>query len=228
MTPAEYKTWYAFHAARFPNWASFMVNLDKFPAPNKPTTSEASQAIYETLADVGLTDAIEASRRLARGDESEIDQMDQHAKAVRGVARRLSGERLRLASASTRCIGKEPTFRCLRCEDVGVVTVWHPETVRECRDADLAELIIARKRQTYTCVVACDCAKGHKHAEDAKLRSFNGKMLQLPNGLHRDARLKELVAWANRAGRHLWSPDGDPFGDEPAPEQSQIEYDPTT
>lgn len=48
------------------------------------------------------------------------------------------------------------TFKCLQCEDMGLVTAWHPDTVKSVQARD-------EKPKLRTCVYRCNCEKGQQH-----------------------------------------------------------------
>lgn len=209
MTQIEFKNWLTLHAANFPHWASWLARMDSDASGPTPTSGAVTAAMFDVLGDVSFRDAKEATLRLARGDEPEIDQFDAHARRVREVARRLSSDRLRCSlSSSSRLTQREPTYRCLRCCDDGIVEVWHPRTVRDARDADRAQEILDRKRTAYTCVVACSCDYGRRQFhETAGYRLLTSAMYVVPDRLHWQQRLVELIEWANRANANEWNPD---------------------
>lgn len=202
MTEREFSNWFAFHSARFPNWASW---LSKMPSEQ---SREVTRAMYEVLADRNLDDCKHASRMLASGDEPEIDQFDMHPRAVRAVAKRLSGQRIKTSSDKLHANMRERTYRCTRCWDAAVplVTVFQNCTLEECRDVELARQIVERKRPVYTTAVACDCARGQEHARVARVKVYNDRMLLVSNKLGWNDRLKALVEFANRSTRNEWSP----------------------
>jgi hypothetical protein len=205
MNKNEFKIWQGFHEARFPNWASWLANMDRPDSALSGRRGEVLAAMFESLADVSLADAKEATARLARGDEPEIDQLEQHARAVRTVARRLSSERIKVVLSAKR-LTREPTYHCPRCFDEGLLTVWHPETVRFARSEEGAAALRAQSVTTYACAVACECRAGDGYAANGWKR-LNTFMLVLPDGLDRANRIEEMIAFANRPDRHEWNPE---------------------
>lgn len=205
MNQREFASWFDYHAARFPNWGTWLA---KMATSDKQLHEEVTKAFYETLADRTLADCKEASKRLAVGDEPEIDQFDQHARAVRAVAKKLAGGRIKTQEQNLALKTKERTFRCKRCWDASpaLVTVFHNHTVEEARDVQLAQEIVAQQRQVYLTAVACDCDRGTEHARVAKVKQFNDRMLLVEDKLHWHERLQELVEWANREDAHAWNP----------------------
>jgi hypothetical protein len=201
MTEREFSAWLSFHSARFPNWASW---LSKMP-PDQ--SKEVTKAMFEVLQDRSLEDCKTASKRLASGDEPEIDQFDQHPRAVRAVAKRLAGDKIKTTNERLTHSTKERTYRCTRCWDASVplVTVFHQQTIDDARDVQRAQEIVARKRGIYTTAVACDCERGTEHARVAKVKQFNDRMLLVENKLFLQQRLEELIEWANRENRNAWS-----------------------
>lgn len=208
MNAVEFLNWQGFHAARFPLWGSFLRNLPKDACEGQATQGDVLAAMAETLADVSLADAKEATRRLARGDEFDVDKFDQHPKVVRAIARRISSDRLKV-TLQGRKPPREPRFTCKMCWDEGVVTVWHPETVRDCRTLEGCEAILASKKTAYTCVVACGACQLGADKVTHGYRRFDDRMLVVPDGLNRQQRLQELVEFANRADRNAWTGLGD-------------------
>lgn len=204
MNQREFQVWFDFHAARFPNWSSW---LKKMELTDNEHYTEVTKAMFEVLQDRNLEDCKQASRRLAAGDEPEIDQFDQHPRAVRAVAKRLSGDRIKTTGERINQSTKERTFRCTRCWDASpaLVTVFHKQSIEDAQNLEFAQAIVARKKQVYTTAVACDCERGTQHARDAKIKQFNDRMLIVENKLHWDERLRELVEWANRPDRHEWT-----------------------
>ena len=210
MNGTDFVCWQAFHAARFPLWASWLRNLPKDAGDGLVTQSDVLAAMADTLGDVSLADAKEASRLLSCGEEPEIDKYDDHPRRVRAVARRLSSERIkRMVSTPPKNL-KEPTYRCLDCMDEGRVSVWHPQTVQDAKHN--AEALVNGQLTTFTCVVACNCEAGRRFADNG-YRRLSVFMEIVPDGLDRKARLLKLVEFVNSAKRHEWNPDDCMVGD---------------
>lgn len=207
MTKAEFTTWQAFHAARFPMWQSWLNNLARDGATVKQ--ADVLAAMFDTLADVTLNDAREATRALARGDEPEIDRYEDHPKVVRAVARRYSSDRIRAAGDKLRVVNGEPTYRCPKCQDVGMRTVFDAATMKCARNDP--DGILSRRKHAYTCIVACTCHRGEVLRTNG-MPQIRDDMLELENALNYGDKLRGLVEYAQAVGGNQQVYD---FGQEP-------------
>lgn len=135
MTRDEFRDWFRFFRARFPSITSW---LGKFPLAHdsasesqrlQPTQKEILTGWHETLGKTELKDALEATRKLASGEEEMPPSFDRVAASVRMVALRI--RRTQRFAEPKQGDAKEPTFRCWRCTDTGFVPVIHPIDVPE-------------------------------------------------------------------------------------------------
>lgn len=188
MTSREFQQWQSWHGARFPNWAAWLKNLGRQDSAVKQ--ADVLSAMFEALADVGIDDAKEASKRLACGDEPEIDQFDQHARTVRAVARRLRGGRNQEYYGRIKVIDGEPTYRCPDCTDSGIRVVFHPETIRAARKDP--ESLVSGKCVAYRIAVACLCAKGCRIKEGG-MRQFDNSMIEVKDNLNWKQKITDMI-----------------------------------
>lgn len=212
MNANEFSIWQRYHGARFGMWASWLAKMPQKSTEARPSQADTLAAIFETLADVDLVDAREASRQFAIGELPEIDKVDEHARRVRAEALKIGEKRKakEYPAIKAREPGREPRPpSCLRCRDASVaqITVWHPDTVREARDPEYAKHIADGTRPVFTTAVACDCARGRRHSQASGLRQFNSRMLEVENRLYMKVRRQELVEWANREDRNSFDCD---------------------
>lgn len=149
MKREEYLDLEDFLFARFPELESWFANM------SESRRSETQAAWREATRRVDLDDAKEVVRLIHAGEETEPKSFSRWPAAIATGGRRL-GQQARAASRRStslpRVVDGEYVYDCLQCRDIGMVTVWHPQTLAELAGGDLATL--------YTAVVACTCKAG--------------------------------------------------------------------
>ncbi|MEX2138594.1 MAG: hypothetical protein WD894_04995 [Pirellulales bacterium] len=163
MKTTDFENWLHLHRSAFPAidaWlAKFPSDADKQTrglSASTLTAGDVLRAWQTILSDVEAADAIEATRRLARGDEELPRSFDDYPRAVRRIARSIAGERAK-AARSTRLIDGLDTYRCPLCRDTGGVTVWHPKSVAAMHRGTFGE-----RGAKATALVRCSCDAGSK------------------------------------------------------------------
>lgn len=156
MTEAEFRRWFQRHTAAFPGLRSWLAKMPPTGNDGLAGQSEILQNWATVLRDVDFLDAMAATEALARGDEEEPGAYDRHPSAVRAIARRLAAQRIR--SRRPLIVDGEETYACLRCQDTGLVTIYHPRTLALARRGELTP------GRLYTAAAACTCEAGRRHA----------------------------------------------------------------
>lgn len=135
MTRDEFRDWFRFFRARFPSITSW---LGKFPLAHdsasesqrlQPTQKEILTGWHETLGKTELKDALEATRKLASGEEEMPPSFDRIPASVRMAA--LKMRRAQVFAAPKKTDTRETTYRCKLCQDSGFVPVIYPDDVAE-------------------------------------------------------------------------------------------------
>lgn len=167
MNEPDFQDWLKRHRAAFP---SLDGDLER-AAKGGTSVTEILRIWFAVLRDVSLADAIDATLRLARGDDEPPRRVDDHARVVRAVARRASGERLRFKKREPRIINGQYVYDCHLCSDTGMRTVWHSLAVAAMYEGKYVEAG-NRGCTELTAVVACGCERG----QAMMVRGDNGKL----------------------------------------------------
>lgn len=152
MNDPDFQDWLNRHRAAFPSLDSDLERISK----GGTAVTQVIATWRSVLRDVALPDAIEATMRLARGDDEPPRRIDDHARVIRAVARRISGGRLRIRSAP-RMIDGQPVYDCHLCSDTGMRTVWHSRAVQAMHEGKFGG-----PGTQYTAAVACGCERGQQ------------------------------------------------------------------
>lgn len=127
MTRDEFKQWFRYHAAGSTGTYRHFLTYPSESSGVAPTRRDILEHWYSRLAAIDIDDAKDASQRMFDG-EAEAPHFD----AIPGVIRALALKRKRLRSvgdnAST--LSRDPTYRCYRCQDTGVVPIIHPRSLK--------------------------------------------------------------------------------------------------
>ena len=175
MTPSEFNAWFREHTAAFPSIGAW---IDKMPADQQQGLMRVWRNV---LADVPLSEAKEATLRIARGDDEPPRMFDDTPKAIRIHANRL---RFAASVAAPVYVGGRRKVTCKRCEDRGYVSVWHPalceHLYRTVPGEEPITLAVLREQSWWlewhrsgrpkTWAVLCDCAAGERIAEAKRER----------------------------------------------------------
>lgn len=163
MTKEEFRGWYRHHAHCFPGVDSWLGKHPKHerPGDDAPSQEGILSAWAKCLSDVTLADATLATDLLFRGEEEEPKSFDSHPRAVRRIAKRFSAKRTEDQRYRHYHDGEE-TYRCLDCQDSGIVTVVHSRSIAAARDGQLRHVKLNPDGRTglYSAGVACGCERG--------------------------------------------------------------------
>lgn len=202
MTRNEFEAWLAYHRAAFTGLSAWIAKL---PEPGRERQGEPHRLAvlavwYAVLRDCELADARAATDRMAAGQVEEPKGWDRHKTTIAQEARRLAAERNRhrAAGAGTqpRYAEGEPTYRCLKCLDSGIIPIWHPESVTAaCATLDGAERgQLGQPFTLYEAAARCSCTAGNEHPILPEFDANAFCRIDLTES--REARKESLLTWA--------------------------------
>lgn len=186
MIAIDFKDWHTYHCSLFPAVDGW---LTKFPETQRREGEPTQQAVLgawaRVLADVDLKLAKQASDLLAKGQEEFLDRTyDCHPRTVRMIALKLAGSRKKQMA-----IEGEEVYDCGACRDSGIVEVWVPKLLEWAVDAFDPDdepppgTVLSWQRDPrlqdrpkgipYSCVIACNCARGQSKKKAMRGYVFN-------------------------------------------------------
>lgn len=201
MTREEFREWLSHHRAAFTGLSAWIAKL---PEPGRqregePTRADVLAAWYAVLRHCELSDAREATDRMAAGQIEEPRGWDRHKTTIAQEARRLAAERNRHRSTGAgtrpRYAEGEPTYRCRECLDSGVIPIWHPVAVTAaCATLDGAERgQLGQPFTLYEAAARCSCQAGHEYPVLPEYDANAFCRIDLTES--REARKESLLAW---------------------------------
>ena len=159
MNHDQFLQWLKYHQVAMPGFEAYLEHL-----PDKEATLDVW---CDVMADVPLEDAKQASRMVASGEIPRPFPGDTVA-VVRRAAKDLMANQTQAGIPSDL---DGPRGLCKLCRNTGLVTVWHPLTVRAVRtgctefrhprtDQQMSVAHADGSLQHLTAVVACRCERG--------------------------------------------------------------------
>lgn len=158
MDSREFERWYAIHRASYPGLDTWLAGLsDRRPPIDPQDTLRAWRGVLKHVSFAGAKAATEA---MLSGDLEEPRGFERHPGAIRRYAQEFDGRTgggraNRRGPMGGKIVGGEVVYDCPRCEDSGMRTVWHSQTVQAVRDQ--AEKVIC-----YSAAVGCECDRGKR------------------------------------------------------------------
>jgi hypothetical protein len=194
MTWDEFrKDWYTEHCACFTGIPAWMAKLEK--TSEGPAARDVVKRWYGVLRDIDLSAAKKASHMMHAGEIEEPRGYDRHPAAIRNAAKSISPNGSSYRPRST--ADGQPTFSCLRCEDIGLVFCWHPAFV-----AKIAKKGFEPNAHYDDCAMPCTCAAGDVAAKNFPTATrYDPKraMLLGIGGTKSETEREKLLEWlANR------------------------------
>ena len=146
MTKDEFREWLRHHRNAFTRLA------DQFAKLGDGQTATVD-AWYNVLAYVELDDAKAATDAMLSGKVQlpKYLDLDDHPRIVKRAAAEISRRAGRTVDRAIYVDG-EKTVRCVLCNDMGVVSCWHPMSVRAAITGTLGEQFTV-----YSCAYRCPC-----------------------------------------------------------------------
>lgn len=131
MLPSEFDQWFTYHMAQFTGAVAWLA---KFPevsrSPGDPSQKDVTNAWRNTLRDVELRHAKEATTLLSEGKETFPERgYDCHARTVRAVALKIAGVQ-KAKRRHQRMIDGNELVDCPLCNDTGFVRIYHPSLLK--------------------------------------------------------------------------------------------------
>ncbi len=154
MTNDEFQRWFAHHRTCYPRIDAWLGRLK-----GEYDSKAVLRNWYKALQDVDLEDAMTATDAMFRGDFAEPREWDQHPSTIRKSAKGFAANRRTTTFESKpRFINGEPVYHCRDCLDQGLLTVWHPQSIKAMRDGTFGGTFTE-----YTCAVRCTCDAANKY-----------------------------------------------------------------
>lgn len=149
MTRDEFDNWLEKHVAHFPGVGTW---LGKFAEPEK----EAILGVwFKHFGPCEQADCLWATTSLfSQGGRA--PHYERHPQAIRAIVREKDAARAR-AQPTARFVDGEQIFKCVLCNDYGMLQCWHPRTVAAAADGTLGDPFTV-----YTCALACSCSAGDR------------------------------------------------------------------
>ncbi len=147
MNREEYKIWYRKFSGTMPSVHKWFINFDA------NMQSELAERWYRTLINVELEHAKTAIDDMF---DEVIKQPDRWEYAVRAIAKH--AKKLAFDSRKqSRMVDGQPTVACNKCQDEGVLEVWHTTACKSASAALRAGKEWDTKYKFYTGMVPCVC-----------------------------------------------------------------------
>lgn len=160
MNAAEFKKWFAAHRAAFPgidrqlaDMASNVIAIDG----ERMTSADVLRSWKETLTDLPLTACLEATKRLAKGDQEYPRFLEDHPRLVRSVSKSVQLEGgPKKPPGPVRDREGNDRAECPDCMDYGVITIFAIETMRDVREGQ----DVREHWRPRSCAIRCHCKWG--------------------------------------------------------------------
>lgn len=208
MTYDEFKNeWLPYHVAKFEGIVGWMRKLAGVISDGKigATRTDVMTSWHRTLARYSVEEAKTATDLMGGEEFPEPRGYYKHPLSIAHICKKLRGgsgkPSKRQQGPRVMSDGTE-SFTCPVCRDWGLVTIYHPKTVNQCRQARE----IAR-RYVYTATARCSC--NERHHKD--LLQYDPKLdLIAPVDYATDEALTALIDWCSIERRMQdaeWNPD---------------------
>jgi hypothetical protein len=160
MNALEFKKWFAAHRAAFPgidrqlaDMASNIIAIDG----ERITSADVLKSWKDTLADLPLPACLEATKRLAKGEQEYPRFLEDHPRLMRAVAKTIQLEGgPKKPPGPIRDREGNDRAECVDCLDFGVITIFSLDTMREVRDGQDAR----EGWKPKSCAIRCHCKWG--------------------------------------------------------------------
>ena len=162
-------TWFPAHKAAFTGIQEFFRR--QTTGTEAPSYDAVLKGWFQTLRDVDLATAMEATRAMARGDIDEPVGYDRHPRAIRKAAGISYGSRKRPWDEPRYDADGTRTYACLLCMDDGFVICWHPTAMQAAIDGTLGNRFTLTKT-----AILCTCEAGRARGGRTSWPRFDSKL----------------------------------------------------